>query len=194
MNAYKSLRRRRRIAVIERRQEFARHFVGLPDLNADSGSCAGSDFEPPIERQQGLRRSNADSDDAMGRGVAARGRQLGRTQNRVCRYGLACARKAGAVAPVNPRKALADRIAVSQSPCEACRSGESPLCTLSSKRTKTNRSQDLCKARGGAGAACRALLGQSKTSVAPSAQRTTLSGGSLGSHVDEERSQLRYAM
>ncbi len=36
--------------------------------------------------------------------------------------------------------------------------------------------------------------GKAKLSVAPSTQRTTLSGGSLGSHVDEERSQLRYAM
>lgn len=30
--------------------------------------------------------------------------------------------------------------------------------------------------------------------IAPTMQSTTLSGGSLGSHVDEERSQLRYAM
>ena len=37
--------------------------------------------------------------------------------------------------------------------------------------------------------------GQTQTcSTAPTVQRTTLSGGSLGSHVDEERSQLRYAM
>ena len=32
------------------------------------------------------------------------------------------------------------------------------------------------------------------TRMAPTMQSTTLSGGSLGSHVDEERSQLRYAM
>lgn len=60
--------------------------------------------------------------------------------------------------------------------------------------TQSYRSPDLCEARVGAGAACRSRPGEAKTRVAPSTQRTTLSGGSLGSHVDEERSQLRYAM
>jgi len=59
----------------------------------------------------------------------------------------------------------------------------------------TDRSKDRARAcaRGGLLSAARRLSMQ-KHSASPSAQSTTLSGGSLGSHVDEERSQLRYAM
>lgn len=133
----------------------------------------------------------------LGLGVASRGRRnrsdFERAGSR--RYDRASARKAGAVASgqaVSSSRCRDRRLANS---ARGERSGGTPRVAIeASLKTHT-----LPKPNHTRGPRRRQALsaddGRAKQNrVAPSTQRTTLSGGSLGSHVDEERSQLRYAM
>ena len=171
--------------AIERESARARALTGVRSVLRASG--ARNDRAGP---RRAFRRQTT----RMGRGVAARDRRaFGRTLWNAPELADEVARahvRPAQLRPVNPRKAPAVRIVASPKPSGRgvpVRAGR-PKPRRVVARTKPDRSQDLCEARDGSGTACRGRAGEAKTSVAPTTQRTTLSGGSLGSHVDEERS------